>query len=1201
MSSDKSGYIDLKRYCSKACSLQKRYFPCDRILARRILKCTINSTIALTLCLIPKVRELLGPEPALMPLIAVIVHPGRRTGAIIQSSMYVLTGLVTGLGYSLFARYLAQRCLGSTWSLLSDEQNYIENYDRYEAALAVLAVFEIFMLFFHGWMRAVSHHYFHIVFPLFVVVHFTFLAPLRQSAAEIARTFSIPFYLGIGMSVFWNLIIFPEFGTTYCGKTTVDTLNELHHFLNNAINFFISSDLQEESQSFYEKKPCSLARLVTLKNSINQKVSNCELVLDEGSYELSYSYLGASQLTDIIDKFKPLAMYATGLANACQLEFVLLKRQGRLFEDSESINVDTQKEITHADSKRLLAVLKTLRLPIFALHKTLNESLYISKIVLCDAYDVDFSHSKIPKSFKQESNIMPDLNFKQRLPKDFDFKGTLDKLKEAADAFDREFREQLADVSHELLSPSDEMFLISLFLINFKEIINSVILIMQEAQKIQGLRKERESKGWLRGKSFWFTALSNLENFKKWINRNSRLSGLTESATLQGVINNQSNVRGETATVRPQFEEQQLLRQQTAASVMFDDVDHRLPMSSNSYKQDAGIHSKAWTASFQHRLAAVSLKRICMQLMINMRESFKKNRERFRFGAQVTISLIVASFPMFIPKARHWYVDIRGSWVGFVCILCLEPNVGGTFWVFFLRGVGVIGGAAWAYVSYLAGGQNQQNPYLMVFVTIIGAVPGFYFLLGSAYIKAAIIHVISIYIVLLATVIPTSVGGTIAANFGKRCLAVAYGGGVALVAQTVIFPIKARDQLNDEISFVSGCIADLIMLLATGTERGSKFMISTESFERFSLVSSSAKSALSRADTYKGLARQEPRLKGRYTELEKVFTQIIFIQKQIIDLLDVMVLLRKNCGSILDDLNATIYPYRRQVIGSMVNMMRALQEAIINKTPLPHYLPSARISYRRLVNKVREILDVQYRNRMGVVAEHPNLNSDSDKSSIDSNDDDEGIVLRAKKRPTAQVSSFHAYVVKEKYLGWSATSSAAEEIIEYIEELLQLTKILVGVNEFKYGFLSRPLYSDWAAEAATGFDDFIKGTVSKVQKPSASDRKNFHASGNIRETDIDDHAVSSLEDQSLNVTEAPIQLTNSDDNISVASSRRIISDDTDPSLSKKYWRRAGSIDNESLRLQATKTLGEIESEFEDDTSDSEELPLALKRFVSRKK
>lgn len=52
--------------------------------------------------------------------------------------------------------------------------------------------------------------------------------------------------------------------------------------------------------------------------------------------------------------------------------------------------------------------------------------------------------------------------------------------------------------------------------------------------------------------------------------------------------------------------------------------------------------------------------------------------------------------------------------------------------------------------------------------------------------------------------------------------------------------------------------------------------------------------------------------------------------------------------------------------------------------------------------------------------------------------------------------------MRRKYMAWNAASAAQIEIIEFLEELIDLTKLLVGANEFKSGLLSRPTYFDYA-------------------------------------------------------------------------------------------------------------------------------------------
>lgn len=1130
----------------------------------------------------------------MLPLISVMVHPGRRVSGTIQGAIFCMTGLIFGLAYALLGRFLAQRCLGSTWSTLTELQQYDQHYKRYEAALAVLAVFETLMLFFHGWMRSVSHHYFGIVFPLFLVVHFTFLASLTESPAVIANSFSTPFYLGIAMSIFWNLVLFPEFGSTFLGNATIDTLNEVHRAIDESVSFFISID-EGEKDGFYSKPPTTLSKLLKTKSTISKKISNCLLVLDECIYEISYSYLSPTQLKPIIDLLKPLNTYINGLVNACQLEFILLGRQKGM--EGDIMDIGTSKEIIYADATKLLKILRRLKEPVYGLHKSMSECIHITKLILSYAYDVDLA--RIDRVDMFPDGVFPKYNNKKELPADFNVEDHVNQLSEALVEFDLAFREEMIHLDVDLLNPNDEMFLFSSFLMNFKETTQSVIAILQHVREIYCTRKERERKGWIRGKSLWSTFLSNKSSFKIWLKGSqARTNRITENESLKGAIDHdQYGALGGLAVRRPSNEEDDLLRQRMPSTLdsPTNKGDDQLP-TTTANRNSTGASTKAnqlkESRSLSYHLTAslLSAYKFC-----------QKTKAHFRFGFQVAIALMLASFPMFIPKSRHWYVGFRGSWIGFVCILCLEPSVGGTFWVFFLRAVGVISGSAWAYLSYVAG-VNQTNPYLETIITIFGAVPGFYFLLGTPYVKAAIIQIISIYIVMLAAILPSSNKNGILVSFAKRCLAVGYGGGIALVVQLAFFPIKARDQLNEEIAFVCGCISEMELLYASGLEGESLKTSMTEArYQKFNHISQSAKSALARADAYKGLTRQEPRLKGEYTELENVFTQIIFVQRQILDRMDNVALLRKQYGSgVIEELNSVVYPYRRQMVASLSCSTRAIQEAFLNKTPLPQFLPSARIAHRRLINMVGRALQNRYGSQLNALKPRVIVDKfrDDDESDIE-----EGLIMKTRKDSERMRNTLppHEYALKEKFLSWNASSAATEEVIEYVEELLDLTKILVGINEFKYGFLSRPLYEDWATEAVVGFDNFVKGDVTR--KPTQE------IVGQPRDSAIsEEDEMSSESSMSTANVEQPIAFNskyteNSGLNLArIASHKAGRNNDGLPKNFKNRTYSIGSYTDSFIQLSGLskkKTLGDADSSYfnESDTSD-DELPLALKRIVS---
>lgn len=50
-------------------------------------------------------------------------------------------------------------------------------------------------------------------------------------------------------------------------------------------------------------------------------------------------------------------------------------------------------------------------------------------------------------------------------------------------------------------------------------------------------------------------------------------------------------------------------------------------------------------------------------------------------------------------------------------------------------------------------------------------------------------------------------------------------------------------------------------------------------------------------------------------------------------------------------------------------------------------------------------------------------------------------------------------------MSWNAASAAQAEIIEFLEELVDLTKLLVGANEFRSGLLTRPSYREYLTKA----------------------------------------------------------------------------------------------------------------------------------------
>ncbi|KAL8831780.1 MAG: hypothetical protein Q9191_000666 [Dirinaria sp. TL-2023a] len=268
-------------------------------------------------------------------------------------------------------------------------------------------------------------------------------------------------------------------------------------------------------------------------------------------------------------------------------------------------------------------------------------------------------------------------------------------------------------------------------------------------------------------------------------------------------------------------------------------------------------------------------------------------------------------------------------------------------------------------------------------------------------------------VVALATELGT-VPGTSTENFLKRYIAFMIGGIVALIVEMVFLPVKARTRLVESIAAALRRISEMENVIATGIEEGVNLKgFPADRLAHWEHASGKANGALGAAE-------------------------ILFVLHQIVDRMNNMFQLRTVYGSgPLEEFNvkpalrgykAQIYPYRRNVAGSIIITLFAIHGALITKTPLPQFLPSARLAHLRMVNRVREVV----------------------LRSVDENHENEEVSKLALQ-----------LALRRKYMSWNAASAAQAEIIEFLEELIELTKLLVGANEFRSGLLTRPTHQQY--------------------------------------------------------------------------------------------------------------------------------------------
>ena len=459
------------------------------------------------------------------------------------------------------------------------------------------------------------------------------------------------------------------------------------------------------------------------------------------------------------------------------------------------------------------------------------------------------------------------------------------------------------------------------------------------------------------------------------------------------------------------------------------------------------------------------------------------------YALKLGFAVMLVTWPSLVASWNTWYSLNRGLWAALQLVLITEVSIGTSVNVFILRGVGTTLGCLWGWGALEARGENRIVCAVMVAIALF---PCAYVQLGTQYPKAGMVGIVSICVVTLATELDT-VPGTATDNFLKRWIAFMVGGAVALIVEAVLLPVKARTRLIDSIASALHHVNEMERCIAAGIESGRKIDIfAEENFLRFEDASGKASTALEAAETFLPFCSKEPRIKGSFEGLALIYSEILYVLHQIVDRMDNMLQLRTAYGSgPLEELNAEIYPYRRNVAGSITLTFFAIHAALTTKTPLPQFLPSARLAHLRMINRVREVV--------------------LEKVTQDQVSSHDLVPKLARQR-----------ALRRKYMSWNASSAAQAEIIEFLEELIDLTKLLVGANEFRSGLLTRPTYRDYAREkkdeiVKSGDEDeavVIAKARDKVKDPIGSPgltkRRSRKGTGMSRENEGSDSVPASL-------------------------------------------------------------------------------------------
>ncbi|RDW91892.1 hypothetical protein BP5796_01286 [Coleophoma crateriformis] len=1082
-------------------------------LWQRILKNTLATTIAIILALIPAVVAKLGKAAYLAPITTVFGHPGRRFGAMAEALILAISGALFGVAWSSLGLYLS--------SLIYDS-NRPAAYTIRGVFLLLALLFHGFLrshtprLFIFVLLMIIVS-----VVDLTSTATSVSAMGVTQLVYPILLAGGILFAVNILVlpefsSSLLGITTIETLGETVAalrsaGKYFIDSveaadikdlsqntveLSECRNELTPVLTAAERPPKEARTTSFWatlnaafgrkkkavdNKPPLSkedtapktvkLKTLTDSKAKLRAKLASCKAAQTECNFEIAYAVLPPRDLKPISDTaMKRLVSNTIALIGACESKYALMgdgddkrasedahiqsladeaqvdhnfdssrptsgvdtshddtadegkeakrerkmekrkrkrkakKKRDSLESEKEDLElVKPRKEIEFGDVELLKYLVKRISKPLSDLQEKIDRSVDVVSSCLAYCYDVPKlpSGARAPKGIElQEIDIRVDI-LTDALA-DFD-KNSASALEGAVALHDMEAPE--IDIM-----PRMETFLISSFLLNLRQAALQTLEMLQQSRIIVEKRQARHGRRRLYAPRI---------NWRKWLASGGEADSLSLPAEAR---QDARSGKQDTQEDQPSSDSEE-----TLTGLGQDDVESVPPKKLGPKRAATGVPGA--TTKQSRRKDKTDLIHRMRNGLADLLEYLSSSDDAL-YALKLTVAAFLVTWPALLYKWNTWYSLNRGLWAVLQLVLITEVAIGTSVSVFMLRAVGTTIGCIWGYAAYQAGNGNRV---ICVVILVIGIVPSAYIQLGSKYIKAGMVSIVSMCIVALATVDHT-VPGTATENFLKRLIAFLIGGVVALLVEIVLFPVKARDRLVESLASSIRQISQMEGCLAHGVESESNVDTHSEAVrKRFARAKGKAEAALTAAETFLPFCANEPRLKGSFKGLALVYAEILYVLRAIVDKMDNMLHLRQEYGSgVLEELNAQVYAYRRNVAGSITLILFAVHEALTTKLPLPQFLPSARLAHLRMVNRVREVISSQ-------ASTH---NTDDARSA--------SIEMNMVKR-----------IVRRKYLSWNAASAGQIEVIEYLEELIDLTKLLVGANEFRSGLLTRPTYREY--------------------------------------------------------------------------------------------------------------------------------------------
>lgn len=741
-------------------------------LWQRILKSSIACAIGLTIAVIPQVVEVFGLNTYLIPMTTVFAHPGQRMGKMIESMSMILLGSLLGLGWSLFGLYMSDIVVNYNAGAASSIRAIF---------LLVSVLFHGYVrshsprLFVFVWFFLIAS----VTVLMGKALEVTTTAFTKLEYPILTGTGVV---LVVNLAIFpEHSTSYLGSSTVDTMSETIDTLiRATHWFLTPGCDSDEAKDKEEVSlkrskKTWWENflsgfpnpfksagikaSPDTLVSLTTMASLADRKTNlralalACSSAQNEVNFEFSFSPLPPKSLKPISKHgMSSLVQNTITLIGACENKFVLLKHGtvceneevtgeasdpttsfknekveasvsknlGRVLEEEmETEDERFQRRVTQVQPLReielgsvehLESLLRRIRGPVLVFEENLKATADLTISCLAYCYDVPKlpSGAAIPKGIElQKIDICID-GFTDALTR-FDMR-TTEELKGAT----------LDESGQSLdLMPRMEMFLVSSFILGFRQAAIHILSMLRQARDLVEQRQTRHDRS-----RIW---IPHHADFRQWLSTSGEADGivLPESARrgARATINQQeSSVQSSESSSSEETLKWQKSNEEAAPRALIREKMHTPQKRHLKCKPQGSNDKSSWKSKFRGKTADII--------------KWPQHSEDVKYSLKLALAVFMVSWPSFVPSWRAWYGEVRGIWAPLQLVLVFEVSIGTSLFIFFIRLFGVVFGCTMGLLSYEIG---RGNRIAMVFILVVGIVPSVYIQISTKYVKAGMI------------------------------------------------------------------------------------------------------------------------------------------------------------------------------------------------------------------------------------------------------------------------------------------------------------------------------------------------------------------------------------------------------------------------------------------------------------------------------